>query len=231
MANFDLAFEKTLSLEGGYLIHEVAGDRGGMTFAGISRNNWPDWTGWQLIDGGETSGIRLEAMVRTFFKSHFWDVIKGDQIGFQGVADAIYDFAVNSGLSPAVKRVQKIVGANQDGIFGPKTFAKLNAFVTDERAEELFIARYNLLRIFRFKDICMEDERTQTNEATQCVIKLKQDVSSLFERVRAIERDQKESSQEIKEVHNNLNSINISLAELKSMLNSKIEKIIVRADK
>lgn len=73
-----------------------------------------------------------------------------------------------------------------------------------------------------------KEERTQTNEATQCVIKLKQDVSSLFERVRAIERDQKERSQEIKEVHNNLNSINITLAELKSMIGSKVEKILVR---
>ena len=77
----------------------------------------------------------------------------------------------------------------------------------------------------------LKEERCQTNESTQCVIKLKQDVSSLFERVRTIEREQKESSQEIKEVHNNLNSINISLAELKSMLNSKIERIIVREDK
>ena len=163
MANFDIAYEKTLAAEGGYKLHTVKGDKGWMTFAGISRTAWSGWPGWPLIDGGETSGIRLEAMVRTFFKSHFWDVIKGDQIGFQGVADAIYDFAVNSGLSPAVKRVQKIVGANQDGIFGPKTFAKLNAFVTDERAEELFIARYNLLRIFRFKDICMEDERRKND--------------------------------------------------------------------
>ena len=159
MANFEIAYEKTLAAEGGYKLHTVKGDRGGMTFAGISRNNWTNWTGWQLIDAGETSGPRIEAMVRTFFKAHFWDQIKGDQIGFQGVADAIYDFAVNAGVITAVKRVQKIVGATQDGILGPKTFAKLNAYVTDEKAEELFIARYNLLRLFRAKDICTADER------------------------------------------------------------------------
>lgn len=164
MAVFDIAFEKTLKLEGGYKLHTVKCDKGGMTFAGISRNSWQDWTGWQFIAAGETSGPRIESMVRTFFKAHFWDVIKGDQIGCQGVADAIYDFAVNSGLSPAVKIVQKIVGSNQDGIFGPKTFAKLNAYVTNERAEELFVARYNLLRVFRFKDICLADERRKNDK-------------------------------------------------------------------
>ena len=159
MAVFDIAFEKTLKLEGGYKLHTVKGDRGGMTFAGISRNAWPDWTGWQLIDGGETSGARIEAMVQSFFKSNFWDPVKGDEIGFQRVADVIYDFAVNSGLDPAVRCVQMITGAKVDGIFGQKTFSKLNTYVTDEKAEELFIAKYNLLRVFRFKDICVSDKR------------------------------------------------------------------------
>lgn len=159
MAIFDIAFEKTLEAEGGYKLHTVKGDKGGMTFAGISRRYWPDWTGWQLIDGGEVAGPRIEAMVRVFFKVHFWDVIKGDRIGFQSVADTIYDFAVNSGIDDAVQCVQKIVGSNIDGKFGPKTFAKLNAYVINEMAEDLFCAKYNLLRIFHFKEACVADKR------------------------------------------------------------------------
>lgn len=164
MAIFDLAFEKTLDAEGGYKLHKVKGDKGGMTFAGISRNAWGGWPGWPLIDAGETSSDRIKTYVQVFFRAYFWDKIYGDNIGFQGVANAIYDFAVNSGLSPAVKCLQKIVGANQDGIFGPKTFAKLNAYVTDEQAESLFIAKYHLLRVFRFKDICLHDERRENDD-------------------------------------------------------------------
>ena len=123
MANFEIAYEKTLAAEGGYKLHTVKGDRGGMTFAGISRNTWSGWPGWHLIDAGETSSDRLKLYAKTFLKAFFWDKLYGDQIGFQGVADAIYDFAVNSGLTTAVKMVRKIVGASQDGIFGPKTFA------------------------------------------------------------------------------------------------------------
>ena len=164
MAKFEIAYEKTLAAGGGYKLHTVKGDRGGMTFAEISRNAWPDWIGWQLIDAGETSGHRIEASVKAFFKVYFWNKIYGDQIGFQGVADAIYDFAVNSGLSPAVKRVQHIVGTVQDGVFGPKTFSKLNAYVADEKSEDLFIAEYRLLRVFWFKDICLADERRKNDK-------------------------------------------------------------------
>lgn len=164
MANFDIAYEKTLAAEGGYKLHTVKGDKGGTTFAGISRNAWSGWPGWVLIDAGETSSDSLKMCAKTFLKAYFWDKIYGDQIGFQGVADAIYDFAVNSGLSQAVKRVQKIVGATQDGAFGPKTFAKLNAYVTDEKAEALFVAKYGLLRVFFVKDLCLDDERRKNDK-------------------------------------------------------------------
>ena len=167
MANFDIAFEKTLDAEGGYLLRTVKGDNGGMTFAGISRVYWPDWTGWQLIDGGEVSGPRIESMVHGFFKIHFWDVIKGDQIGFQLVADVIYDFAVNSGIDDAVMPVQKIVGSTVDGKFGPKTFAKLNAYIINEMAEELFCAKYNLLRLFHLNETCVNDSTRRGPKANE----------------------------------------------------------------
>ena len=37
MADFEKAFNKTMMNEGGFMLHDVEGDRGGMTFAGISR--------------------------------------------------------------------------------------------------------------------------------------------------------------------------------------------------
>jgi len=159
MANFDLCFEKVIHLEGGYRLHNVPGDRGGMTYAGISRNAWPDWTGWQLIDAGETQGDRIESMVRTFYKAHFWDQIHGDIIGFPGVAFVLYDFAVNAGIRTAVKIAQRIVGATPDGILGKKTTAKMAAYVTNEKEERLFIAEFSLSKVIYYKDICLNDRR------------------------------------------------------------------------
>jgi len=164
MADFDSAFKKVLTFEGGYKLHQVPGDHGGMTYAGIARNAWPDWPGWKLIDAGETTGARVEEKVRSFYKTHFWDVILGDQIGFQGIAFIIYDFAVNAGVKTAVKIVQHIVGATPDGIFGPKTFSKLNAYVTDAQAERLFCAEFSIAKVFRYKDICMADRRRRNDK-------------------------------------------------------------------
>ena len=42
--------------EGGYVLHEVPGDTGGMTYAGIARNKNPQWNGWALVDKKEFGG-------------------------------------------------------------------------------------------------------------------------------------------------------------------------------
>jgi len=159
MAVFDLAYEKVLHLEGGYKLSYDPVDAGGMTFAGISRVVWPDWPGWLLIDSGELSGHRIEAMVESFYKIHYWNEIKGDQIRFQGVAFMLYDFAVNAGIKTAVKLAQKIVGSEQDGVMGPKTISKLSRYVFDEASERLFMAEYSLAKVYRYKDICLNDRR------------------------------------------------------------------------
>lgn len=48
MADFLQAYESMIRNEGGYTLHTVAGDRGGMTYAGIARNFHPNWPGWAL---------------------------------------------------------------------------------------------------------------------------------------------------------------------------------------
>ena len=56
MAQFEPAFEQMIRDEGGYVLHEVPGDTGGMTYAGIARNKNPQWNGWALVDKKEFGG-------------------------------------------------------------------------------------------------------------------------------------------------------------------------------
>ena len=44
MADFKVAFAKTIRFEGGYVNHKA--DKGGETYKGIARNFWPKWKGW-----------------------------------------------------------------------------------------------------------------------------------------------------------------------------------------
>jgi lysozyme family protein len=149
MANFEQAFEKMIADEGGYVLHNVAGDTGGMTYAGIARNKNPNWPGWNLIDHEALNNPLLTGMVRNFYKVEFWDRVRGDEIANQTVAENIFNFSVNTGMGVAVKLAQLIVGATPDGAVGENTLKKFNA-----AEPEAFKKAYALAKITRYADIC-----------------------------------------------------------------------------
>jgi lysozyme family protein len=155
MAQFEPAFEIMLADEGGYLLHEVPGDTGGMTYAGIARNKNPQWPGWALVDKKEMGGS-LTPMVREFYRTEFWDKMRGNEIANQEVANTIFNFGVNAGMGMAVKLAQIVVGATPDGGVGAKTIEKLNQ-VTDGK---LFKQAYALAKMARYAEICNQN-RTQ----------------------------------------------------------------------
>lgn len=152
MAEFLPAFERALLAEGGYQLHQVAGDTGGLTYAGIARNPNPGWPGWAWIDRGEAPPSQL---VRDFYRAGWWEPLRGDEIRDQGVAFTVYSFATNAGLKTAIRLLQLVVGATPDGSMGAKTLAALNSM-----EPRLFLASYALARIARYRDIVTRD-RTQ----------------------------------------------------------------------
>jgi lysozyme family protein len=120
--------------EGGYVLHEVKGDRGGQTYAGIARKMHPNWEGWQHIDYQETPPTQL---VRDFYKTNFWDKIKGDDLTHDVIA---------------IKLAQICVKTAPDGVIGAKTVSALN-----QANPELFVAHYALAKIARYRDIVTRD--------------------------------------------------------------------------
>jgi len=149
MADFNPAFEKMIVDEGGYVLHTIPGDTGGMTYAGIARNPNPHWPGWNIIDQGGRDNPLLTGMVRKFYKAEFWDRIRGDEITQQVVAESIFNFGVNTGIKVAAKLAQLIVGATPDGVVGPVTLQKFNSVEPDS-----FKKSYALAKITRYADIC-----------------------------------------------------------------------------
>ena len=152
MAEFLPAFERMIVNEGGYVLHTVKDDRGGMTYAGIARAFHPNWPGWRVIDQGETPPADL---VRQFYRSNFWHPLRLDEVEHQDVAGNIFDFGVNAGLGTAAKLAQLVAGTTPDGKIGAKTLQALNTIDPD-----LFVARYALAKIARYRDI-VTGNRTQ----------------------------------------------------------------------
>ena len=145
MTDFAPSFENMIRDEGGYQLTDIAGDAGGQTYAGIARKPNPSWQGWAYIDRKETPPSQ---MVRDFYKAHFWDDIKGDQIASAKVADCIFNFYVNTG-KPAKTLAQIVVGATPDGSIGDTTIQMINAYDQDK-----FILMYTIAKITRYAEIC-----------------------------------------------------------------------------
>ena len=152
MADFKLAFEKMIRNEGGYKLHQISGDNGGQTYAGIARNYHPNWPGWRFVDADDLDDPELTAQVHNFYKNSFWDKIKGSQIERQKVAETLFDFAVNAGYRTAVKLAQLVVDTTPDGIIGSKTLSKLNQVEGND-----FNLRYALAKIARYAQIVNQD--------------------------------------------------------------------------
>jgi lysozyme family protein len=131
MAEFKPAYHRTAKSEGGW--NHVAGDRGGETYKGIARKFWPEWPGWKLVDAAKPlkhnqviKSSALDQLVMDFYKKNFWDPVQGDQLRFQDFANELYDMAVNSGTSTAIKTAQKAAGIAVTGKIDSLTLAKFN---------------------------------------------------------------------------------------------------------
>ena len=137
MAVFEEAFKATLQREGfpGYNID----NNGAEVCAGINRAYWPGWGGWPKIDLLKANGLNREKInaqlrkdteligkVTDFYRRNFWPPRFG-QIAAQPVANWLFDKSVNMGISQAVKLLQRASGVADDGQFGPKTLAAVNA--------------------------------------------------------------------------------------------------------
>ena len=108
--DFDTAFSRLIDSEGGYINNPA--DPGGETKFGISKRSYPDVDIANLtLDGAKAIYLR-----------DFWNPL-GDvhpAIKFQ-----CFDFAVNSGIGTAIRKLQLAVGVADDGHWGPKSAAAL----------------------------------------------------------------------------------------------------------
>jgi lysozyme family protein len=148
MSNFLPAYERVIIEEGGRKLTNNANDNGKQTYAGISRKFHPTWPGWKHIDSGSTPPAQL---VRDFYHATFWLPIQGDAILDQRVAEAIYSMSINS--EAFRKLAQVAVGVTPDGKFGAKTIVAIN-----DTDPELFLYRFCVATIARYRDICVRDK-------------------------------------------------------------------------
>lgn len=108
--NFDVAFERLIGHEGGYVNHPK--DPGGETNFGISKRSYPD------VD---IKNLTLE-QAKGIYLRDFWDACRCSEMPFE-VSFQVFDAAVNHGPERAALLLQEALGVSQDGIIGNVTLA------------------------------------------------------------------------------------------------------------
>jgi lysozyme family protein len=140
--NYHAIHEATLVYEGGYVNHPD--DPGGATNFGVTQAVYDAYrkrTGWTPRPVREITSEEVSSI----YRSQYWDRIMGDALP-SGPDHAIYDFAVNSGVSRAIKFTQRIVGVKQDGAMGNVTLAAIKGYDPVALVQELCEARMSFLR-------------------------------------------------------------------------------------
>jgi lysozyme family protein len=136
-ACFEPALTCVLKHEGGYSDHPA--DPGGATCMGITRAVLAEWRGHPVTKAEIRALGRAEA--GQIYRQRYWDAVSGDALP-AGLDLAVFDFAVNSGPSRAVRALQRTLGVAADGRIGPKTLRALAACDPVEA-----VARLSALRL------------------------------------------------------------------------------------
>lgn len=126
---FDDAFERLIGHEGGYVNHPA--DPGGETNFGITRRTYP---------GEDIKGMTLDR-AKFLYRRDFWGPA-GCEVVPEALRFDLFDMAVNSGPTVAIRMLQATVGETQDGVIGPRTLQAINAMPVTR-----LLARFNGRRL------------------------------------------------------------------------------------
>lgn len=141
-SNYEQALHWVLQHEAGYVHHPQ--DPGGATNRGITQKTYDAFRrakGVPVRDVRDIDDVEVRAIYREQYARPVWfDVLPS------GVDYALFDFAVNSGVSRAVKYVQRIVGVRQDGIMGNQTLSAIRAQDAQALINALCDARLAFMR-------------------------------------------------------------------------------------
>lgn len=178
MADFITIHKKVSIIEGGYV--NLKSDRGGETYAGISRKWHPVWTGWPIVDHMKTLAgfpknldrdAELQALVLNFYKAEFFNPLKLFSLKNSEIAYEIYEMAVNIGIKPAALIVQRSLNRlnnngkrypdqPEDGKIGPKT---LEAIAYWEKNAQPLIRALNGNQFIHYDNLCKNDPTQEVN--------------------------------------------------------------------
>lgn len=184
MARFDIAYAPMRGVEGGWC--DVPGDRGGETYAGITKVYATQWPGWAIVDAekshpsfsqGAAAFSRhldalpgLQRMVEDWYRTEWWDKMGIAQYP-QYVANELFEQAVNMGRGGSGKLIQEICNAYNyrngggqwfpdlkiDGAVGPATLEAITIILRERVSPEELTHALNAAQMMHYVRLAAGD--------------------------------------------------------------------------
>jgi hypothetical protein len=137
--NFDACVAITLVEEGGYCV-----DDGGPTNFGVTHATLAAWRSESDCSPEEVKALTKREAAE-IYRAKYW-IPAGCPSLPHGVDLAVFDFAVNSGVSRSIKELQKVVGVKDDSSLGPVTLGALHAISPAELINRVCADRLEFLQ-------------------------------------------------------------------------------------
>jgi lysozyme family protein len=135
-SNYRPSLSLVLQHEGGYVNHPK--DPGGATNFGVTQKVYDAYRHKMAL--APRSVKLIDAVeVQAIYEKNYWRLVRGDSLPC-GLDYAVFDFAVNSGVSRAVRYLQRLVGVDDDGALGDVTLNAVYDYA--KRDEEGMIVTY-----------------------------------------------------------------------------------------
>jgi lysozyme family protein len=139
------SFKQSLALvlahEGGFVNNPR--DPGGATNCGVTQ---AVYDAYRKLHGLALRSVRqIDPMeTKDIYISQYWRRIRGDELP-AGIDYAVFDFAVNSGVSRAIRYLQRQLGVDDDGSLGNVSIEAV--FAATRKDEEMFVIEYCANRV------------------------------------------------------------------------------------
>lgn len=121
---FNRILPHTLKVEGGYTV-----DHAGPTNYGVTQSAYDSYNKSKKLPLKDVKDITY-GEVSDLYERDFYKGPRINQLP-EKLGGVVFDYAVNSGPKRAVRALQETIGAEADGIIGPKTLAAVNEYIAE----------------------------------------------------------------------------------------------------